>query len=81
MMMIRSLAETQCVVVCGIAMTVQGDDTGYGSLIGLCLGRWKAMNPAAGQGTNRPFSGPSTKSNELFHSTNILLYSVLALCE
>ena len=43
--------------------------------------RWKAMKPAAGQGTNWPVLGAPTKTNELFHSINILLYSVLALCE
>jgi len=42
---------------------------------------WKAMKPAAEQGTNRPFLGSPAKTNELFHSINILLYSVLALCE
>ena len=40
---------------------------------------WKAKKPSAGQGTNRPFLGQPTKTNELFHSTNIILYSVLAL--
>jgi len=42
---------------------------------------WKAMKPAAGQSTDWPFLGPPTKTNALFHSINILLYSVLALCE
>jgi len=42
---------------------------------------WKAMKPAARQGTNWPFLGPPTNTNELFHSIDILLYSVLALCE
>jgi len=39
------------------------------------------MKPAAGHGTNWLFLGPPTKTNELFHSRNILLYSVLAQCE
>jgi len=64
-MVIRSLAVRQHVMVYGITMTVEGDDTGYGSHIG----------------TNQPFLGPSTKTNELFHSINIVLYSVLGLCE
>ena len=61
MMVIRSLAVRQHVMVYGITMTVEGDDTGYGSHIG----------------TNQPFLRPSTKTNELFHSINIFLYSVL----
>jgi len=35
MMVIRSLAVRQHVVVYGIAMAVEGGDTGYGSPIGL----------------------------------------------
>jgi len=65
------------VVVYGITMTVEGDDTGYGSHIGLGV----VEGNEAGQGTNWPFLGPPTNTNELFHSINILLYSVLALCE
>ena len=34
-MVIRSLAVRQHVMVYGITMTVEGDDTGYGSQIGL----------------------------------------------
>jgi len=79
MIVIRSLAVRQHVMVYGITMTVEFDDTGYGSHIGLVW--WKAMKPAAGQGTNWPFIGPPTKTDELFHLINILLYSVLALCE
>ena len=68
--MIRSLAVRQHVMVYGITITVEGDDTGYGSHIG--LGVVESMKPAARQGTNQPFLGPSTKTNELFHSINIL---------
>jgi len=35
MLVIRSLAVRQHVLVYGIAMTVKGDNTGYGSHIGL----------------------------------------------
>ena len=38
---------------------------------------WKAMKPAAGQGTNQPHLGPPTKTNELSDSINILLCLVL----
>ena len=79
MMVIRSLAVRQHVVVYGITMTVEGDDTGYGSHIGLRV--VEGMKPAARQGTNWPFLGPPTNTNVLFHSINILLYSELALCE
>ena len=71
------LAVRQHVVVYGITMTVEGDDIGYGSRIGLGV---VEGNEAARQGTNQPFLGLPTKTNELFHSINILLYSVLALC-
>jgi len=76
--------EFGCETACGGVWDCHdswGDDAGYGSHIGLGSGWWKAMKPAAGRGTNRPFSGPPTKPNELFHSINILLYLVLALCE
>jgi len=37
MMVIRSLAVRQHVLVYGITMTVEGDDTGYGSHIGVSV--------------------------------------------
>jgi len=42
---------------------------------------WKAMKPAAGQGTNQPYLGLPTKTNELSDSINILLCLALALRE
>ena len=76
---LRNLAVRQHVVVYGITMTVEGNDTGYGSHIGLCV---VEGNEASCRTRHQLALFRAThKTNELFHSINILLYSVPALCE